>query len=510
MSRPTKRGYRLPARIIASALLLLLQFGFLFGVLYNFTINSAAALTLSSVIGIITVIFLTNRRGNPDHKISWIIFILLFPIFGISVYLLWGGNSLMPHIRKKMRVCESHYLPYLDDNKDIKERLVYNDIVHSRQAEYLVNESGYPLYDGTSSEYLPSGERFFERLLAECENARKYIYIEFFILAEGYMWDEIHKILKRKAAEGVEVKIIFDDFGSIKRQSRGFLEELQREGIKVAVFNKINLLFNIFMNNRNHRKIVIIDGELAFTGGVNIGDEYINRYKRFGHWMDCGIVLSGKAVKSFLCMFCIMWEFVTTERINMQAHIGTGFSYDDGFVIPYSDGPLNDKNPAEGIYMQILNSAQRYVYIMTPYLIIDDMMTSALCMAAKSGIEVCIITPHVPDKWYVHDVTQYHYLDLLNSGVKIYEYTPGFIHSKVYLSDDSIATVGSVNMDYRSFVFHFECGVWIDDKKTALDIKHHFREVLAVSKEINLRNWRKRSIFIRIKQAILHIFGPFM
>ncbi len=509
MARQQKRGFRMPARIIASALLLFLQFGFLFCVLYDFTIDSVGALTLSSVIGIVTVIFLINRRGNPDHKISWIIFILIFPIFGISVYFLWGGNSLIPHIRKKMKVCESHYLPFLD-NKDITERLRYNDIMHSRQAEYLINESGYPLYDGTSSEYLPSGERFFERLLAELNNAKKYIYMEFFILAEGYMWDEIHRILKQKAAEGVEIKIIFDDFGSIKRQSRGFLEELKSEKIEVAVFNKINLIFNIFMNNRNHRKIVIIDGELAFTGGVNIGDEYINKYKRFGHWMDCGIILYGTAVKSFLCMFCIMWEFVTKERIDMKSHLGSGFSYDDGFVIPYSDGPLNEKNPAEGIYMQILNSAQRYVYIMTPYLIIDDMMTSALCMAAKSGVEVCVITPHVPDKWYVHNVTQYHYLDLLKSGVKIYEYTPGFIHSKVYLSDDSIATVGSVNMDYRSFVFHFECGVWIDDKKTALDIKHHFREVLAVSKQIELKKWKKRSVFTRIKQAVLHIFGPFM
>lgn len=510
MTRQHRRGLRIPARVIASALLLLIQFAFLFAVLYNFTIHSAGMLVLSSIVGMVTVIFIINRRGNPDHKMSWIIFILLFPIFGISVYLLWGGNSLMPHFRKKMKVCESHYLPFLEDNKDITDRLRYHDIMHSRQAEYLTNESGYPLYDGTSSEYLPSGERFFERLLAELENAQKYIYIEFFILAEGYMWDEIHKILKRKAEEGVEIKIICDDFGSIKRQSQNFLTRLKRENIEIAVFNPIHPIFNIFMNNRSHRKIVVIDGEVAFTGGVNIGDEYINRERRFGHWMDSGIILYGKAVKSFLCMFCIMWEFVTNKRIDFNSHLGEGFSYDDAFVVPYSDGPLNDKNPAEGIYMQILNSAQRYVYIMTPYLVIDDMMTSALCMAAKSGIEVCIVTPHVPDKWYVHNVTQYHYLDLLKSGVKIYEYTPGFIHSKVYLSDDSIATVGSVNMDYRSFVFHFECGVWLSDKKTALDIKHHFREVLAVSKEITLSNWKKRSVFVRIKQALLHIFGPFM
>lgn len=510
MAGQHKRGFRIPTRVIASLLLLLLQCGFLFTVLYNFTIHSASMLVMSSICGIITVIFIINRRGNPDHKTSWIIFILLFPIFGISVYLLYGGNNLIPHKRKKMKICESHYLPFLEHDDEVKNRLRYSDMMHARQAEFLANESGFPLYDGTSSEYLSSGERFFERLLAELENAKKYIYIEFFILAEGYMWNEMYKILKRKAAEGVEVKIICDDFGSIKRQGKNFLNRLRRANIEIEIFNPIHAIFNVFMNNRSHRKIVVIDGEVAFTGGVNIGDEYINRERRFGHWMDSGIILHGKAVKSFLCMFCIMWEFVTGKRIDFNSHLGEGFSYDDAFVVPYSDGPLNERNPAEGIYMQILNSAQKYVYIMTPYLVIDDMMTSALCMAARSGIEVCIITPHVPDKWYVHDVTRYHYLDLLECGVKIYEYTPGFIHSKVFLSDDNIATVGSVNMDYRSFVFHFECGVWLSDKKTALDIKHHFREVLAVSKEIKLSKWKKRPIFVRIKQAILHIFGPFM
>ncbi len=510
MKKHTQRGFRIPNRIIISAMLLLLQLAFLFLIIWDSSLYSAWGFTISMIIGGITAIFIINKRGNADHKIGWIIFILIFPIFGISVYLLWGGGRVLRHLRKKMSICQSHYLPFLKDSDNNLDSIKYFDLSHSRQADYLVNESGFPLYNNTSAEYLPSGERFLFRLLDELENAKEYIYMEFFIIAEGYMWDQIHTILKRKVSEGVEVKIIFDDFGSIKRQHKDFLSTLTKEGIKISVFNPIFPLFNTFLNIRNHRKIVIIDGMVAFTGGVNIGDEYINRVKRFGHWMDSGVVIKGDAVKSFLCMFCTMWEFITNKGIDINSHIKESNVIDDGFALPYSDGPLNERNPAEGIYTQIINSAQKYVYIMTPYLVIDDMMTSTLCMAAKSGIEVCIVTPHIPDKWYVHNVTQYNYLELLQAGVKIYEYTPGFLHSKIFLSDDCISTVGSVNMDYRSFVFHFECGVWLSNKETALNIKQHFREVLAASKEVTLDEWKKRPIRTRLKQAILHVFGPLM
>ncbi len=510
MKKQHNRGIRMQNRIIVSALLLVLQLAFLFFIIYDSSLYSVWGFTISMFIGVITAIFIINKRGNADHKIGWIIFILIFPIFGISVYLLWGGGRVLPHLRKKMAVCQSHYTPYLNDGEAALQSIKYFDLPHSRQADYLTNESGFPLYNSTSAEYLQSGEKFLSRLLEELEKAKEYVYLEFFIVAEGYMWEQIHEILKRKVSEGVEVKIIFDDFGSIKRQHRDFISRLRKEGIEISVFNPIYPLFNTFLNNRNHRKIVVIDGLVAFTGGVNIGDEYINHQKRFGHWMDSGVVIKGEAVNSFLCMFCTMWEFITGKRIDMKSHMKQHEVADDGFALPYSDGPLNERNPAEGIYMQIINSAQKYVYIMTPYLVIDDMMTSALCMAAKAGIEVCIITPHIPDKWYVHNVTQYNYLELLQAGVKIYEYTPGFLHSKIFLSDDCISTVGSVNMDYRSFVFHFECGVWLSNKETALNIKQHFREILAVSKEIKLSWWKKRPLKKRIKQGILHIFGPLM
>ena len=510
MKRDSKRGFPMPMRIIISAILVFVQLAFIFGVLYDFTLASAWSYAVSMIFGIITVVIIINRRGNPDHKITWIIFILLFPIFGITVFLLWGGGRVMPHIRKRMTSCEQRYLQQLDRNDEVIDRLRYYDLHHSRQAEYLSGESGFPVYENTSTEYFSPGENLMPRLLSELKSAKKYIFIEFFIIAEGKMWDSIHEILKEKSRKGVEVKIIFDDFGSMKRQRKGFISMLRSENIQVSAFNPINPVMSVFMNNRNHRKIIVIDGETAVTGGVNIGDEYINEYVRFGHWLDSAIIIKGDAVKSFTAMFCAMWEFTAKQRLPYRKYVAEQSIKTEGFVLPYADDPLNGKNPAEGIYMQILNTAQKYVYIATPYLVIDNAMKTVLMMAAKSGVDVRIVTPHIPDKWYVHHVTQYNYLELLEAGVKIYEYTPGFIHSKMFVSDDRIATIGSINMDYRSFIFHFECGAWICNSDTVTDIKVDMMKTIEKSQQIDLYKWKKRPVHIRLLQAILHIFAPFM
>ena len=505
-----KRGIPIQSRIIVSFVLLLLQIALLYAVVQRLSKSFFLFYVFLEVIGALTVIYIVNKRGNPSYKITWIIFILAIPVFGISLYLLWGGSRVLPHFKRRMQNCQKHYMPLLYDDPDIRERLRYDDRNHSRQADYLTKESGYPLYDGTSVEYLSPGEKFFPRFLEELSKAQKYIYIEFFIIAEGVMWNAVEDVLARKASEGVEIKVLFDDFGSIKRQHKDFITKLRSKGIKVAAFNRIRPSFDIFMNNRNHRKIAVIDGKTAVTGGLNLADEYINEIERFGYWLDCAVIVSGKAVKSFLAMFCMMWEFSTGERIDMKPHISESIIPVKGYALPYCDDPLGNENPAEGIYMQILNTAQKYVYITTPYLIIDSTMITVLQIAAKSGIDVRIITPHIPDKWYVHPVTQYNYLELLEAGVKIYEYTPGFIHSKIFLSDDSVATVGTVNMDYRSFMLHFECGVWFTNKDTVADIKDSFNEILEQSQEIKLEEWKKSPLILRLKRAILHIFAPFL
>ncbi|MBR4072508.1 MAG: cardiolipin synthase [Clostridia bacterium] len=505
-----KRGIRIQTRIIVCAILMLIQIGALFMMVYNISLASKLIQNLSIAAATVTVIFIVNRRGNPSYKIAWIIFILVFPIFGISVFLLWGSGSVFPFMKRRMTECESHYIPLLKKDPAIHNKLNYHDFLHARQADYLYHESGYPLFSDSTVEYLSPGEKFLPRFLEELRAAQKYIYLEFFIIAEGNMWEQVNQILVEKVKSGVEVKVLFDDFGSIKRQHKDFITRLQNSGIEVAVFNKITPSPNIFVNNRNHKKVVVIDGKVAVTGGLNLADEYINELPRFGYWMDCAVIIKGDATKSFLAMFCSTWEFTTGKKIDMESHIYEHNIKNDNFVLPYSDDPLNDCNPAEGIYMQILNSAQKYVYITTPYLILDSTMIRTLSIAAKSGIDVKIITPHIPDKWYVHPVTQYNYLELLEAGVKIYEYTPGFIHSKIFVSDDTVATVGTVNMDYRSFMLHFECGVWMSCPQTAVEIKEHFLKLLDESQEIVLEKWRKRGIKKRLKQAILHVFAPFM
>ena len=505
-----KRGIRIQTRYIVSALLLVFQLIFMFTVLFNLSSNSVAIYWLAEVLGVITVITIVNKRGNPSYKIAWIIFILLVPVFGISVYLLWGGGRVLPSIRKRMLACEENYIPKLNEEDGVHEKLAYHDLLHSRQADYLTVESGYPLYKNSEIEYLSPGEAFFPRFLEELENAKKYIFIEFFIIAEGKMWSEISEILKRKVKEGVEVKVLFDDFGSIKRQHKNFITRLKKSGIEVAAFNKIGPSMNIFMNNRNHRKIVVIDGLIAATGGLNLADEYINETERFGYWLDSAVFIKGEAVRSFVAMFCSLWEFTTGKKIDMPKYIHENHIKNDCFVLPYCDDPLDSRNPAEGIYMQIINTAQRYVYIASPYLIVDNTMISNLSNAAKSGIDVRIITPHIPDKWYVHPVTQYNYKELLDAGVRIYEYTPGFIHSKLFVSDDAVATVGTVNMDYRSFILHFECGVWMANSDEIITIRRQFDSLFEQSKEILKSEWDKEPWYRRTKRAILHVFSPFM
>lgn len=502
--------FPLGARYILSALLLGIQFSLLFALLYTLSAKFFWIYLFSQIGGAVSIILIVNRRGNSSYKIAWIVFILLVPVFGLAVYFLWGSDRLSLPRYRRMTQSESGYLPQLNRNGNHLEILRKRSEALARQAEFLMRESGYPLYRNTAAEYLGGGEVFFARLLQELAAAERFIFLEFFLVAEGEMWNEIHSVLLKKRHEGVEIRLLFDDFGSVKRQGKNFVQSLQKEGIKVAVFNKIRPSADLFMNNRNHRKIVVIDGRVAFTGGINLADEYINRLPRFGRWMDSGVVLTGEAAQSFTAMFCTMWEFTTRSPLDFSSFPSPLCQKSDGFLLPYCDGPLTRKSCAKGIYLQMLGTATRYVYISTPYLILDNTMISALRMAVKSGVDVRILTPHVPDKWYVHPVTQYNYRELLEAGVRIYEYSPGFVHAKLFVADDRVATVGTVNMDYRSFILHFECGVWFAECSAVLSVRDHFLELLEDSRQITLSFWKKSSLFKRILRAVLHLFSPFM
>ena len=505
-----KRGAHVRTRLIITALLVVLQIALFVVPAYLFAGKTTWLYILLQAISVIIVIRIISKKGNPSYKLTWIVFILIFPLVGGLSYLIWGGSRVFPHVKRRMKRFSEGEDAFLTQDPMVKNRLVYDDLHHSRQSAYLNKSSGFPVYDNTECTYLSPGETALPVILRELKKAEKFIFIEFFILAEDNMWEQIHEVLLEKRKAGVEIRIIFDDFGSITRQYMGFAERLKAGGIKVSIFNRIKPSVNIFMNNRNHRKIIVVDGKVAFTGGMNIADEYVNTVERFGYWMDCAIMLKGRAVSSFTVMFLSMWAFCTGKKQRYAKFIADYVCPTAGFVQPYCDSPINDKNPGEGIYMQMLNTSQKYVYIATPYLIVDNAMIRALTLAAESGIDVRIITPHVPDKKYVHPVTQHCYDELLSAGVRIFEYSPGFIHSKLFVSDDRVATVGTINMDYRSFFFHFECGVWMCGTDAVGDIKTHFLQMQNESEEIELKKWRKRPLLTKIKQSVLYLFAPFM
>ena len=511
MKREHRRGIAVPGKIITAGLLILLQIA-LFAIV-GMSVSRLATFVyrLVQVLAVVLVFVIINQKGNPSYKLTWIIFIITTPFVGGILFFLWGNGKVKPILRKRMRALKKHNRKFLQQTQETAYLLEQQDTYHARQSQFLYRESGYPVYTDTSVEYLSPGEKFFPRMLEELENAEKYIFLEYFILVDGEMWDRIYEILKRKVKEGVEVRIIFDDFGSISRQPKNFVKNMRENGIKVISFNKIRASVDLVLNNRDHRKICVIDGYVSMTGGINIADEYINLTSPHGYWLDSAVIMKGAATTSFVVAFCEMWGSISREKMNPAKYIVGNFPKATGFVQPYMENPLDDDCfPGEGIYRQILNTARNYVYIMTPYLILDNTMMAAIKSAAKAGIDVRIITPKIRDKWYVHPVTQFNYSELLEAGVRIFEYTPGFIHSKVFVSDDSVATCGTVNMDYRSFYFHFECGVWMCGNETVHDMREDFLRVQNKSQEIIKEKWAKRPLRKRFVQALLNVFAPFM
>ena len=382
------------------------------------------------------------------------------------------------------------------------------------QAYYLQEYAGFPVYTNTQTEYFNSGEAFFKKVLKELEKAKTYIFLEFFVLRAGLMLDPILAILQRKAREGLDVRIMYDDLGCFMSLPSDYKEHLKQKGIKCLVFNPFKPVLSSLQNNRDHRKLICIDGKTAFTGGINLADEYINAIERFGHWKDAAIMLKGTAAWSLTLIFLQMWN--TLE----QGQKDTPLSFypwkdkkceekSDGFVQPYADSPMDNENVGEHVYIQIINGAKEYVYINTPYLVVDDNLLSALSLSAKSGVDVRIITPRRWDKWIVAVASRSYYRHLIQAGVKVYEYTQGFNHSKTFVSDDKCATVGTTNLDFRSLYLHFECGVWMYKSRTVKAVKKDFLDTLPLCHEITLHDCA-RNAFQRIFQDVLRLFAPLM
>ena len=499
-------------RVVITALLIVLQVLLLFGFIWKLDNYFVYFYAGSVLLSLLITLGIINSKSNPAYKIAWLIPILLFPVFGGLVYLLFGSDRTGRYLRKKLQGIGTEMDNVIGEahRRSGAEQLPPDA---ANQSRYISHCAYCPPYQNTTTEYLPLGEVKFERMVEELKKAKHYIFLEYFIIQEGKMWNTILDILRQKAAEGVDVRVIYDDMGCIMILPTGYDKTLEQMGIKCRIFNPFVPILSSRFNTRDHRKICVIDGNVGFTGGINLADEYINAYEKHGHWKDTSILLKGEAVFNLTVMFLSMWDYLdgTTGKTDYSRYYPTVWDENaKGYVQPFADNPLDDEAVGETVYLNLINKAKRYVYITTPYLILSSEMLTALTSAAKCGVDVRIITPHVPDKWYVHAVSRSHYQPLIEAGVKIYEYTPGFIHAKTFVVDDDYAVVGTINLDYRSLYLHFECAVWMYQTPSVAQVRDDFFKTQQISQEITLEECRSLSFPRRLGRSVLRVFAPLM
>ena len=500
------------SRLTFGLVFIILQVGVLVLTLYYFRDTYAQVQTVFTVLSVISVLYIVNQEGSSAFKIAWILPIVFLPLFGIPLYILFGKKRIPE--RKKERI-SGMYLRYkaaMEPLMSGSEHEALSEPDARLQSEYLERYAASPGFTQTETTYYALGDTMFPAMLEELEKAERYIFMEYFIVEYGEMWDSILEVLARKAAAGVDVRFIYDDLSCIMRLPRDYPQRMEAMGIRCCTFHRFQPVPTGTLNNRDHRKICVIDGITAFTGGINLADEYINRRERFGHWLDCGVKVHGRAAYSFALMFLSMWDYCSgwEEDFDLFRPESMPRLPGSGWVQPYTDTPLDHEKVGQAVYLNMISRARDYIYITTPYLVIDVATNTALCNAAKSGADVRIITPHIPDKRSVFEVTKAHYPPLLEAGVKIYEYTPGFIHAKNFVVDGRYATVGTVNLDYRSLFLHFEDGVWLCDAPCIADIKADFEKTLEQCEAISLRRARHLNILVQLYRSVLRIFAPLM
>ena len=503
-------------RIFYVAVAMIVQLGWLLTMFLRVAAYSPYIDVAIRIIGVVIVLWIVNREINPSYKLAWTMLILVLPILGVALYFIFGKSRIASIMQEQFEKRVDESLQFLQDDPKTRQALEEADPSAVIQSRYISDASHFPVHENTSAEYFQVGDDMFPVLVRELKQAKKYIFIEYFIINDGVMWQTILNILEEKAAEGVDVRLIYDGFGCLTTLPHKYYAELSKKGIQCQVFNPFRPILNIIQNNRDHRKLCIIDGWVGFTGGINLADEYINQKERFGHWKDTAVMLKGEAVWNMTIMFLHMWEVVacSSAKIEYEQYFPHRYHKEkfegEGFIQPFCDTPLDEEIVGENVYLNIINRARRYVYICTPYLIIDNEMMTALCLAAKSGIDVRIMTPGIPDKKLVFLLTQSYYKQLLEAGVKVYEYQPGFLHAKSFVCDDEVGVVGTINLDYRSLYLHFEDGVWIYKNKVIHDIKEDFIETLEYCHPVSLEFCQNRNITVRIMQNILRAFAPML
>lgn len=495
-------------------LLLLLQFLQIF---FTFTLLSEHYSYLSVIftaLGIGVAIYIVNTDRNPAYKLAWIVPLFIFPVFTTILYFILSDQPRKRRFSNAYVQKDLDTRGYLPEDRELSEQIRHDDPELYRLVRYLDDSAGFPAYGCEDITYFPLGEDKFAAMLTELKKAEKFIFMEYFIIDDGEMWGEILDILLEKAAAGVEVRVIADGMASFFTMPPRDIEALRKAGGQVLFFNRFVPMLSTIQNNRDHRKILVIDGIVGFTGGINIADEYINRLKRFGHWKDTAVMIKGQAVKNLTMMFIRMWEVISPETVEYERFLPEAPQIKpetQGVVIPYSDTPLDSEKIGRMVYMTMINTAKKYLYIATPYFIPDNEILSALELAAKSGIDVRMITPYIPDKWMIQCITRSYYRELLSMGVKVYEYEPGFIHAKTCLSDDKRAVVGTINFDYRSLYLHFEDAVLMEDTACIPDIKADFDDLFENKcHRITYEDIRNLSFASRFASVILRIFAPML
>lgn len=476
--------------------------------------NSRRSMALEMIltgISLFAALHAMARKDKGAYKLSMVFLILLVPLFGGVFYWLFNAQMSSKGLQKKLDAIEksSKYAFLLLAHS--YEKACKTASEHQTELRYLQKFNGFPVYQHSQTHYCATGEESFACMLRELEKAERYIFLEYFIVAKGVMWDAILEILKRKAKVGVDVRLIYDDLGCFLLLPKDYQDTLRAFGIQAQVFNPFRPFLTTVQNNRDHRKILSIDGKVAFTGGLNLADEYINKKLRFGHWKDGSIMIEGYAAWSFTVMFLEMWALLSKTEERYEDYLpwqeeGCWLSH-DGLVQPYSDSPMDRENVSEHVCLRLIEKAQDYLYITTPYLVPEDGIVSALILAAKSGVDVRIITPHIPDKRLVHFVSRSYYRELISAGVRIYEYQKGFIHAKNCVSDDKVATVGTVNLDFRSFYLHFECGTWLYGSRAVLQVRDDFLGILGDCKQIT-EDACHANMMVGLCQDALRIFAP--
>ncbi|MDE7017346.1 MAG: cardiolipin synthase [Lachnospiraceae bacterium] len=466
----------------------------------------------TALFSFIMVVYLLNSRINSTAKVTWLIVIMLLPVFGVLLFLY--TQSDIGHRALKARVDQiiTGTKEIIPQEQAVMEQLLEENRGVAALSHYMHRSGCHPVYGKTSVTYFPLGEHKFEEMLKQLAEAKHFIFMEYFIVDEGIMWGRVLEILAKKAAEGVDVRMMYDGACEFALLPHDYPKRLRKLGIQCKVFAPVSPFVSTHYNFRDHRKILVIDGHTAFNGGVNLSDEYINQTSKFGHWKDTAVMLKGEAVKSFTLMFLQMWGIGEKETDFKRFLSYPSFPVDGarGYVIPYGDCPLDDDKLGERVYMDILNRSLEYVHIMTPYLILDEEISAALKFAAERGVDVALILPGIPDKRIPYALAKTHYASLLASGVKIYEYTPGFVHAKVFVSDSREAVVGTINLDYRSLYHHFECATYMYETDCVPAIEADFQDTLAKCRQVTTQTLHKEKWTLKLTGYLMKAVAPLL